>query len=228
METITQAILVPADPDRKPMVVPIADLGDIQHHVGGSIDAVTTHVDAVEFGRDDDPDFTLVGYVHDEGLLLGFPTNHRATVMFQRPLAGDVLVISGTNPTSGAYDGANYDVPGWYVDRVLDGTLDWVVSNASGMAEMIASAIELALQDGLFTAEEMAQVMDVMEAHADGVEIHDNDREAVNLVIMTCLLYYKGRQTGSVPKHDERGLELLEQGVTDEMIRDFLGNSEDK
>lgn len=228
METITQAILVPADPDRKPMVVPVADLGDIQHHVGGTIDAVTTHVDAVEFGRDNETGFVLVGYVHDEGLLLGMPTNHRATVMFQRPLAGDVLVLSGTNPTNGDYDGANYDVPGWYTERVLDGTLDWVIANASGMAEKIASAIELALQDGVFTTEEITQVMGVMEAHADGHEIHENDREAVNLVVMTCLLYYKGRQVGAIPKHDERGLELLEQGVTDDMIRDFLGNSEDK
>lgn len=225
---IATGILIPADMDKQPHVVPIAGVDDIQCHVGGFIDAVTTEVDHAEFGVDDARDFVLVGYVHDEGLLLDMPTNHRATVMFQRHVVGDVVVLSGTNPVTENYDGDNYDVPRWYAERVLDGTLDWVIANAMDTTDMIHDAIELALTDGLFTSEDITMVMEIMEAHADGETIDPEDREVVNMVLMTCVLYSKGRSIGAVPKYDERGWELMKDvmtnGITDEMLEDFLGN----
>ena len=52
----------------------------------------------------------IVGYVHDEGLLIGLPVNAVASMLFQRPLVGDCVVIGSLNE-SGEYDGENHDVP---------------------------------------------------------------------------------------------------------------------
>jgi len=52
----------------------------------------------------------IVGYVHDEGLLIGLPLNAVASMLFQRPLVGDCVVIGSLNE-KGEYDGENHDVP---------------------------------------------------------------------------------------------------------------------
>jgi len=75
----------------------------IRDAVGGYIDTVT-HKDV------DD----LVGYVHDEGLLIGLPANVMASIMFSRPLVGDVVLVGGLN-AKGYYDGESYDVPEKYL-----------------------------------------------------------------------------------------------------------------
>ena len=52
----------------------------------------------------------IVGYVHDEGLLIGLPVNAVASMLVQRPLVGDCVVIGSLNE-KGEYDGENHDVP---------------------------------------------------------------------------------------------------------------------
>ena len=51
-----------------------------------------------------------VGYVHDEGLLIGLPVNVLASAMFGQPLVGDCVVLGALND-DGEYDGENHDVP---------------------------------------------------------------------------------------------------------------------
>jgi hypothetical protein len=215
------AVRIPADMNAKPHWVAVTDYKDIQSTVGGPFDAVSTKVDPAEFNANDDRQaFVLCGYVHDEGLLIGLPVNQRASVMFQRELVGDVLVLSGTNPTSGAYDGDNYDVPGWYADRLMDGTLEWVIDHSEEMSETIAKAIELALKDGVYSQQDIDHVLMLMEQGPD--ELTSIEIEAVNMVMLACVLYYKGRMSGNLPKHDVRGYELLDEGLSDEMIADFM------
>lgn len=67
---------------------------------GGWIDCV----------RNDD----IVGYVNDEGLLIGLDANVLASVLFGRPLVGDVVVL-GALSEEGEYDGENHDVPEQYL-----------------------------------------------------------------------------------------------------------------
>lgn len=70
----------------------------INQVVGGWFDSVS------------EQDFGLVGYINDEGLLIGLPMNAVASALFGRPLAGDCVVIGGLNE-QGEYDGENHDVP---------------------------------------------------------------------------------------------------------------------
>lgn len=67
---------------------------------GGWIDCV----------RNDD----IVGYVNDEGLLIGLDANVLASILFGRPLVGDVVVL-GALSEEGEYDGENHDVPEQYL-----------------------------------------------------------------------------------------------------------------
>ena len=52
----------------------------------------------------------VVGYVHDEGLLIGLPVNVVASALFGRPLVGNCVVLGALNER-GEYDGENHNVP---------------------------------------------------------------------------------------------------------------------
>jgi hypothetical protein len=56
----------------------------------------------------------IVGYVNDEGLLIGLAPNIIASVLFGRPLVGNVVVLGALND-EGEYDGDNHDVPEQYL-----------------------------------------------------------------------------------------------------------------
>jgi hypothetical protein len=75
----------------------------INEHVGGHFDVVRL--------RD------VVGYVHDEGLLLHLPYNVRASLLFNVSLVGNCVLV-GCLDNAGEYDGDDYDVPQHYVEMV--------------------------------------------------------------------------------------------------------------
>lgn len=74
------------------------DYRSISEAVGGLIDSVSDH------------ESNLVGYVHDEGLLIGLAPNVVASSLFGRPLVGDCVVF-GLTDANGIYDGENHDIP---------------------------------------------------------------------------------------------------------------------
>ena len=81
----------------------------------------------------------IVGYVHDEGLLIGLPVNAVASMLFQRPLVGDCVVIGSLNE-KGEYDGENHDVPMVYTSgRFFDFAKE--VAENETIQEMLANEI---------------------------------------------------------------------------------------
>jgi Domain of unknown function (DUF3846) len=86
------------------------ELGDdsykrIVEVIGGYIDSVST------------PEWEdVVGYVHDEGLLIGLEPNVYASYVFNRPLVGP-LVLVGTLNADGESDGEDYDAPERYISE---------------------------------------------------------------------------------------------------------------
>jgi len=75
----------------------------IGEHVGG-------HFDAVRLSD-------VVGYVHDEGLLIGLEYNVRASLLFNRSLVGNCVLV-GCLDSAGEFDGDDYDVPQNYLDMM--------------------------------------------------------------------------------------------------------------
>lgn len=97
---MTKALLVTAEDEIREIEIPDTHaLYELQTMVGGLIDCV----------RNDD----LVGYVNDEGLLMGLPLNGWASLMLGQPLVGDVVIVGGYNK-AGYYDGENHDIPEWF------------------------------------------------------------------------------------------------------------------
>lgn len=97
MGNTIKALVVTTDGEvRAENISPEAD--DIRRIVGGWFDCARAE--------------HYVGYVHDEGLLIGLPINYIASVMFGRILAGDCVVVGSLNE-NGEYDGESYDAPEW-------------------------------------------------------------------------------------------------------------------
>jgi hypothetical protein len=94
-------MFIPADPEAQIELIELnGDFQQIQELIGGSLGAVRNE--------------NTVGYVHDEGLLIGLPFNELASVMYGQGLVGDVVVV-GSLDKEGYYDGDNHDLPAEYL-----------------------------------------------------------------------------------------------------------------
>jgi len=93
---MTKAVVLRTTGEVETIILPDQSYEVIRDTVGGLIDAVR----AADF----------VGYVHDEGLLIGLAPNIMASMLFQRPIMGEVVIVGCVNE-NGDYDGENYDVP---------------------------------------------------------------------------------------------------------------------
>lgn len=106
MEKKIQAIVVEATGSFYKTDLPAEGaLPQLQQLVGGYIDAVR--------GED------FIGYLNDEGLLIGLPLNPIASILFGRTLVGDVVLVGALND-KGKYDGDDHDVPVDLYDDLLD------------------------------------------------------------------------------------------------------------
>lgn len=135
----------------------IGDLESIQHYVGGCIDAVRTEL---EDGT------VIVGYCHDEGLLLGMETNWFASALFNRQLAGPVVLVSGTSP-SGEYDGENYDLPETYYEY-LTTNFTKRVADTYNETMIMTAGLALAKRVGLVDDAEMLVLDEQLNRAAEG------------------------------------------------------------
>jgi hypothetical protein len=135
----------------------VGDLESIQHYVGGCIDAVRTEL---EDGT------VIVGYCHDEGLLLGMETNWFASALFNQQLCGPVVLVSGTSP-SGEYDGDNYDLPENFY-KFLTTKFTKRVAETYNETMIMSAGIALARKVGLVDADEMADLDEELERASEG------------------------------------------------------------
>lgn len=105
MTTTTLALLVPADISADVKRINLdGDFRSVQTLVGGPFDCVRAK--------------DYVGYVHDEGQIIGLPQNHLASYLFGCYLAGDVLIVGALN-AAGRYDGDNHDVPAHLINMIF-------------------------------------------------------------------------------------------------------------
>lgn len=205
------------------MPIAVGDYQHIQTLVGGVFDCVTRNVDPQMF---DDPDhemfgtdpqpFTVCGYIHDEGLLLGLPVNAMASVMLDREIVGPCVVVSGTSP-SGAYDGDNHDIPEWFANAVFQGGLYELSQALHDEAETQAKALEFAFEEGLFTKEQFTRLVAMM---ASGDEAYDGViLQAMNIATV----YYMARQEGVLEKFDRAKFVRFQESLrlTDNEIEKF-------
>lgn len=196
---IISAVLLPAD-ETEPIPVPVTDHKSINQLVGGWFDAIQCEFTSDMFlaGTDNVESFTAVGYVHDEGLILGMPMNKLATLMFKRAIYGPCVVLSGTSP-DGINDGDNYEPPTWFTSRVFDGSLATAVHELDEEAQMLADAFRHAIADGLIS-DRTAKVMVVAMENPEMLDAENHAKllEALEMIAM----YHYGRVNNLIPKFD--------------------------
>jgi len=96
---MSKALLISTDGQHRQIDLPTEDSYEVLRDlIGGLLDTVTS------------PNGAVVGYLHDEGLLIGLPVNTVASMLFSRPLVGNVVLVGGLSP-DGEYDGENHDLP---------------------------------------------------------------------------------------------------------------------
>lgn len=193
----TYGILLPCD-DTEPLPISVGNHEHIRTLVGNVFDCVTRTIDPEDMGAEGTA-FTVCGYIDDEGLINELPVNVMASIVFGRELYGPVVVVSGTNPTSGEYDGENYDVPNWFQEAVFDGSLHRLATAMRDEASKQVRNLFLAYADGVFTDEQMAVIMSLMASDGD---LNPLEQMKVEIAIMLADQYAEGRKDGSIPKFD--------------------------
>lgn len=222
MTMSTYGILLPCD-GSEPMPISVGNHTHINELVGGHFDAISFNFDPAlfdlaEYGLDgaDGTPFVAVGYVHDEGILLDLPINPMASVVFQREICGPCVLVSGTS-ASGEYDGENHDIPEWFANAVFQGGLHDVSRQLMNQAEEASDAIVLALQDGLFTEEQVAKLFQMM---ASGDPKYN---ETIENALGIAVVYAMGRQEDVIPKFDRSAFNEFQESLvlTDDEIEKF-------
>jgi predicted urease superfamily metal-dependent hydrolase len=78
--------------------------------------------------------------------------------VFNRELVGDVVLVNGTNPENGDYDGENYDLPLDFINYIMH--MHPEVVRMLQFSKGLSSSVALAYRAGVVTKEELEYVMD--------------------------------------------------------------------
>lgn len=203
---MTSAVLIKADASTapEPLLLGGGDsqvLTEIQSAVGGTIDAVRRGA-TDETGET--PPFILVGYVHDEGIILKLPLNPVATVLFEQNIFGNCLVVSGTNPETGVYDGENYDLPATFSEYLMSG-LHTQVQESLVFSRVLSQAMRLGLRNGTVTEAEAEAIMNWMKQSADTGTAYGTISEMPKELQDTLKRAFMSAVTGMLNDDDEEG-----------------------
>lgn len=160
---MTTAVRIYADTHKEPETVLLGGttterVTEIQNAVGGHFDAVRRQ--AVDESGNHKP-FVLIGYVHDEGRILNLPMNPIASVLFEQNLFGDVLIVNGTNPETGEYDGETHDLPMAFCEYIIKAMYP-AIQESIVFSKMLALAVSTAKQDGTITEAEFQKLRSFM------------------------------------------------------------------
>ena len=154
--TVSGALL-PTGINRKIEPVLVDGVDSIQTYVGGMFDCVTQVM----------PDNTvMVGYIHDEGMLLNLEMNWFASALFMRELHGPVVLVSGSSP-SGEYDGENYDIPthiyAWLISNFTE-----KVADTYNESVMVTALLNAGVELGVITVAEKNEMYDLIASATEG------------------------------------------------------------
>ncbi|CAB4151838.1 hypothetical protein UFOVP587_36 [uncultured Caudovirales phage] len=132
----------------------------LQEHIGG-------HFDVVRCDMGHPEQIAILGYVHDEGLLLNLPMNYLATALFKRHIVGDVVVTWGLSP-DGEYDGDDYDFPEEIMEYLQHELLQ-TTAEAYNQSTNITLAMAVAISQKFVTEDEVTQVAtDLYDSRGSG------------------------------------------------------------
>lgn len=228
------AVMLPqgSHTEPEPMLYTDGDIDAIQRVVGGVFDAVRVRV---SYGPDQE--CVLVGYVNDEGLFdPNCEMNYLATALFQRELRGNVLVVSGTNPENGMYDGDSYDVPEWAWEGIRTDVLH-ETADAYNDAVLVNFALRFGPEVGLMERDEAEafrkRIVSIAEALQNGEEVHplsEAEEEKLEYFVawakFTILAVKQNPQMRDFVEGNESVHKKVKNELFDKMFGDFFKEEE--
>jgi len=146
--------------------IQVGELENIQHYVGGMIDAVRKQVSK---------DIVAVGYVHDEGLILDMEMNWIASALFMQEIRGPVVVVNGLS-NDYEYDGDNHDLPDEFITYMQTKFID-KVAETYNESKLVQSMLEYAFNKDMMTEDEVSELLKHLEL---GVEGNQESMDYVN------------------------------------------------
>lgn len=150
---IVTAVLLPTGINVEPEEIFIEDFESIQRFVGGHFDCVRT-----DLGK---TDWSLVGYVHDEGLILDFEPNFLATALFGQEIRGACVIVWGLSP-NGFYDGDNYDMPTFAL-KFLKEQLLLKTAAVYNLSVMTEGVMKVLIEEGYPKAKDLVWAMEIID-----------------------------------------------------------------
>jgi hypothetical protein len=139
--------------------IQVGELENIQHYVGGTIDAVRKQVSK---------DIVAVGYVHDEGLILDMEMNWIASALFMQEIRGPVVVVNGLS-NDYEYDGDNHDLPDEFITYMQTKFID-KVAETYNESKLVQSMLEYAFNKDMMTEDEVTTLLHYLELGVEGNE----------------------------------------------------------
>jgi len=168
---MTTALRIYADASKEPETILLG--GTTTEQVAEIREAVGGHFDAIRRGASDESGkhkpFVMVGYVHDEGRILNLPLNPVASMLFEESLFGDVLLVNGTNPETGDYDGETHSLPVAFCEYIIKGMYP-AVQQSVHFSKLLATAVAYAKQSGTLTEDEYNKIYSFMSAKYEDAE----------------------------------------------------------
>lgn len=182
-----EAVLLPAEDGAEPIPVSVNGLESLQGFVGGHIDAVQVdyNTDELPVKFDEYGACRVVGYLNDEGILLGLPLNKLATLVFGRPLFGPVVLVGGDDG-----EGNDTELPSWFLANIYSGALQATVEELDSSAKTLAEAIRFCIKDGAIPADVAASIAYTI-ANGEGEDVAKAEELMEGL-----LKYYISRKLG--------------------------------
>lgn len=159
---MTKALLVKATGEITQLDLPKDDAYDIiKEAVGGWIDSARTD--------------EVVGYVHDEGLLIGLRVNAVCSLLFGRPLVGDIVLVGCLNEY-GENDGDDHDLPDQFLSENFLGLAHDMNSDEIIVDSLTQTVSEMDLSPKIFslTDTEMDTYFETGEIPESSIERENN------------------------------------------------------
>lgn len=169
MSNLISAVLLPQGVQVTPENVLIEQNKNenIQEIVDGYFECVR-----VSFGTEDQK-ILLTGFVNEDGALREeCEMNFLASLLFQRELFGNCVVVSAINPETMDFDGESWDVPEWVYDMITTEVASRT-AEAYNEARAIAFGLRFGPKYGLITEEMASKLMVLIENSID----NDDDDE---------------------------------------------------
>lgn len=193
MEKMIAGMLLPCGSGVVPEPVLVNGLDSLNMMVEGTIDAVTTTLGT-------DGDAVIVGYINDEGLILGLEFNYIASALFGREIVGNCVIVWGLN-SDGVYDGESYDLPSDIVDFINNQVME-TVATGYGTASILGVFCNIAMELGIESEDDIMWRSEQLMLSA---QIGNIDSEHDSHIDFFINMIHKVLEHGETLEHDTDG-----------------------